>query len=378
MKTRNILILLLLLVCGSVNAQMQMNLTMKNGEKVQYNVNDIASVEWGEATTDPEPTKTIEVRIVDLKYNSAVVDYIPSDKNAHFAVMCVEEDWASQFETLHELAEDDLLYYQYMYGDYYDYFGYSSYEELFFDNFASIGDYQIEVPGLEPEKTYVAYAYYLDDDLNIISDVYATYFTTPAIEVGECIGQAIWHDVFVTDWYSGPRSKTTDLPCDVYEDPSNPGVFAFHSPYSCAIVAEWMSVTEEEMLAYEGTFWNDVMIIIDASDPEKVKFDVQNLGVSLNSGHGFVLAGSQSQGVVQGYGTYADGQIVFPASSLSSGFTLFDSGTLYQLQGTNPFVITMPQSTRAKVKAPAKRNPRPLRAIKSKNLPEPLSDCNRK
>lgn len=353
--------LVLLMVCGGMSAQMKMNLTMKNGEKVSYNVSDIASVEWGEDTDVPE-TSTIEVRIAGVNYNSASVDYIPSDKNAHFAVMCVEEEWASQFETLRELAEDDLIYYEYMYGDYYDYFGYASYADLFFDNFASVGDHHEDIPGLKPETTYVAYAYYLDDNLNIISDVFATYFTTPEMIVGECIGQAIWHDVFVTDWYSGPRSKTTDLPCEVYEDASNPGVFSFHSPYSCAIVAEWMGVTEEEMMAYEGKFWDDVMIVIDASDPEKVTFEVQNLGVSLNSGHGFVLAGSQSQGVVQGYGTYADGQIVFPASALSSGFTLYNDGTLYNLQGTEPFVITMPVATQAK--APAKRSPRPVRAIK--------------
>ena len=104
------------------------------------------------------------------------------------------------------------------------------------------------------------------------------------------------------------------MPCDVFEEASHPGLFKIKG-FQLPLVAAIFEESEETMAEYEGVFWRNAELIIDAQNPDDVRIALQDYGVCLNTGDGFI------DGVTNVYkdapfsiGTYANGVIAFPTA----------------------------------------------------------------
>ena len=134
----------------------------------------------------PKVDCQIDITVEDITSNSAKIMFTPSNNETLFVTAIEGTDWVEQFNSLPELAEEDLAYWIGEYGaiyntdpEYYnEAFGVSSLEEFV----AFFCAYQGKVGGsinkLDPESKYYAYAYCVDQELNIVSDVFIKDFTT--------------------------------------------------------------------------------------------------------------------------------------------------------------------------------------------------------
>lgn len=253
---------------------------------------------------------SMEIEVNDITSNTAVVTFKPSDDTTYY-LPSIETSWFEDYEgDLAALAQADLDYWSGRYGTSYAQYGYDSFEELFFDALACQGEYEWDMDGeCDPETTYHAYAFAINPDYTVGSEVFSKDFTTEALSV-KFYGTAVWHDVFVSSIFD-MEGEVIDMPCDVYTDTSTPGVFYFDSPYNYANIASWFQSTPEEMKQYTGN-WKRVMISIDCSNPASVVMPVQELGVSMSSSYGFTAGGMYyDYPTYDNYGTYADNTITF-------------------------------------------------------------------
>ena len=145
--------------------------------------------------------------------------------------------------------------------------------------------------------------------------------------------------------------------CDVYENSAAPGLYII-SGYQLPLVAAAFGQTEETMLPYEGYFWRNSSLAINACDPDHVFIEEQDYGVSFNSSHGFI------DGVTSLYngkpfsdGTLVDGVITFPTRGL---LVLLDGDGYYYGNVSGGFKLVIPDNSvsspapaPASVKAPA-------------------------
>ena len=291
---------------------------------------------------------TIDVEVSGITETGALVTMTPSNKTVAYYYAIEQDTYVNSFSSDAELMEAELDYWYAKYGaDYADY-GYSSFEELFLENFCYVGDVVENsdyVDYLKPSTNYVAYAFAVDEDLTILSETLGKCeFTTldePELDA-TFLGTAIWHDVFASGVFT-MDGVNLDLPVDVYEDNIMPGVFYFDSPYNYANIAGWFDCEPEEMEQYTGN-WRKALISIDASNPDKVVFPMQDLGVCLNSSYGWFAAGSIFEGVELSTGTYKDGVISFDGYLYTSMSKYNPSDPWDDMNEDGSFTITMPSS----------------------------------
>ena len=104
------------------------------------------------------------------------------------------------------------------------------------------------------------------------------------------------------------------VPCEVYEEASHPGLFKIKG-FQLPLVAAIFEASEEELAEYEGVYWRNSEIIIDAQNAADVRIALQDYGVCLNTSDGFI------DGITNVYkdapfsvGTYENGVIAFPTA----------------------------------------------------------------
>lgn len=307
--------------------------------------------EFGNATGEYKVTKIVKempeeveisIEMTEISHNSAVASFTPNTSAVYYLPAIESPEWVEQFSSYEELAQADIDYWKSKYGNSYAQYNYKSIEDLILNGLCSKGADEVEAPDLEPESKYYAYAFALDENLNIISDVFVKSFTTEAAPDYKFYGTANWHDSFVSTFFDMGTSNL-DLDCDVYVDESKPGVFYFDSPYWYDNIAEWFDDTPEGMKPYTGNY-RAAMIEIDCTNPEEVKMPIQDLGVSLSSTYGWISGGYSGGYVNDSFGTYADNTITFDANGSRDvllALSNYASGAVRAYEPDEDFVVTI-------------------------------------
>lgn len=162
---------------------------------VKFNIGANTAAEAREATVtfkgegvDPVSVKvsqegkkvyTFNVTVSDITATGVSVTYTPSDANIHFLPSCEKASYVEQFSTGEELAAADMEYFENAYGSSYGNYGFDSYESLFLNGLCQTGTYRWDLDEMDPETKYVAYVFAVDENLNVVSDVFKKEFTTP-------------------------------------------------------------------------------------------------------------------------------------------------------------------------------------------------------
>ena len=126
----------------------------------------------------PKPEYSIDITIENITSDSVDATFTPNDNTVHYIAVVESPGWVEQFDTPEELAQADLDYYIDLYSDLYDVYGFDSLEDLILNGICNTGVYSDTFDELNPNSKYYAYAYCIDEELNIVSTVFIKYFTT--------------------------------------------------------------------------------------------------------------------------------------------------------------------------------------------------------
>jgi len=213
-----------------------------------------------------------------------------------------------------------------------------SYKQLLSD-FGATKDSTFLFTNLTPGTDYTALAYCIDEDKDIVSNITTATFTTAPAQYGK-VGTCIWHDVFVSEYYPTLKDYNLDLPADVYMDTAKPGVYTIMSPYNYANIAEWFGVPVDDMQR-RTSYWKEVEIIVDASDPHSVKMPFVDLGVCMSDIEGWISAGSEHDGLLTSSGRLVNGTITFPSGGLLKSKSLVQGISEANLDGDFRIVLNL-------------------------------------
>ena len=151
------------------------------------------------------------------------------------------------------------------------------------------------------------------------------------------LGKGLWVDDIVCGLYG---IDPITVPCTIYENELTPGLFkveGFQLPLAAAI----LGATESQLKSYEGTYWRNAAIVVDATNPANVTIALQDYGVCINTSDGFIDGvTSLYKGNPFSVGTFADGIISFPTPK-GMLCTLNGEGYYYADQH-GKFAIVMP------------------------------------
>lgn len=297
---------------------------------------------------------TFEIAVSDITRYGATIDVTPSNKDVIYIYSVETADYVNQFEAPADLVADYLETWEYLYET-----KYSSYADTFKDFVVEQLSYSGNIVEdswegyLDADTDYVAFAVALDENtLDPISSKIGKgeFSTLPEEELSDVtyLGVAIWYDGIISGIYDG--IPTTGMPVDVYQDNMMPGVYYFDSPYCAENVMSWFDVTDPSQLSNNC---HKAYISIDASNPSKVVFPYQELGIMLNSKFGWASAGNYYEGESISTGTFAEGVISFPGAFVY-GESL-DPGP-YETNKSGAFYITMPDEASAPAKPASVKN----------------------
>lgn len=102
------------------------------------------------------------------------------------------------------------------------------------------------------------------------------------------------------------------VPVNIYQEKTNKGLYKI-SGHALQICCAAFGAPEEVMRQYEGGNWRNADIILDASDPTSVIWQLQDYGVCFNPDDGFVDGVTNMyQGSPCSKGTLSDGVISWP------------------------------------------------------------------
>ena len=142
--------------------------------------------------------------------------------------------------------------------------------------------------------------------------------------------------------------------CDIYEEASHPGLFKLKG-FQLPLVAAIFEASEEELLEYEGIYWRDAELIIDAQNPDDVRIELQDYGVCLNSSDGFIDGvTSVYKGEPFSIGTYSNGVIAFP--TVKGLLATIDGDGYYYANQHGAFKLVLPVDGAAPAAAPVNVN----------------------
>lgn len=154
---------------------------------------------------------------------------------------------------------------------------------------------------------------------NLDKFAYATYTTEKLPYVWNSLGKGQLTDDVMTlfDEEDAPLPPYT-VSCDVYEEASTPGLYMI-TGYQLPLVAQIFGAPEEVLAEYEGTYWKNTELIIDATNPEKVFIESQEYGLKISS-DGWMWVTSVYNGQHFSEGSLKDGVITFPTKGMLCGF----------------------------------------------------------
>lgn len=152
------------------------------------------------------------------------------------------------------------------------------------------------------------------------------------------LGKGQWVDDFACGLYG---IDPITVPCTIYENELTPGLFKvedFQLPLAAAI----FGVTEATMKNNEGTYWRNASILINAANPANVTIALQDYGVCVSTGDGFINGiTSVYGGKPFSVGTFEDGVISFPTAK-GMLCTLSNGQGYYYANQHGKFAVVMP------------------------------------
>lgn len=151
----------------------------------------------------PDPGYEIDITIENITSDSVDATFTPNDNTVHYIAVVESPGWVEQFDTPEELAQADLDYYIDLYGDLYDVYGFDSLEDLILNGICSTGVYADTFDGLKASSKYYAYAYCIDEELNIVSTVFIKDFTTEEAPSGNGT-----YEDYLGEWVLGTNVLT--------------------------------------------------------------------------------------------------------------------------------------------------------------------------
>lgn len=160
------------------------------------------------------------------------------------------------------------------------------------------------------------------------------------IERYDLLGKALYREDLLTALFNVPN---LEWEVEVYTKETQPGVYFLKNVYQpgiCPLVDD--KDENGNPLPVETTYME-----IDASNPAKVLFPFQYLGLVVNPKYGECAAGSFAPeagfNVAEGkYGTLADNIIEFPEKSLLFGMSLYDDFGFYYANTNGMFRVALP------------------------------------
>lgn len=312
--------------------------------------------------------KPLEVHVsVDAEYNKAQVSVTPDADDLPYMVWVAPKTVFDKFADDAAVLAYDKAYIQSVADKN------SVTFETVYNAWVYTGAAVEEFSGLEPETAYVAYAYGVDAEYNALTVVDKKEFTTPA-NPWKLLGVGQYTDPFTCGLYG--ISPAAVCPANVYESKTTPGVYAVESPYIYVACAAF-GVTPEVMAKYQGTYWDESMIVVDASNPDAVVIPQVELGICLNSDDGWMVGTSMYQGAPFSVGKLADGVITNTnVKGMLAGFILKDGSFdgWYYGNTKGEFRLELPKAAPAAV-APASVKVKDINARKvSKILPDLKKD----
>jgi hypothetical protein len=208
------------------------------------------------------------------------------------------------------------------------------------------GGYYTIAKGVDAKTTYYVIVWATNgsrDDFAI-----ASYTTDPLPYVWNSLGVGEYTDDVMTlfDEESKPLPPYT-VSCNVYEEATTPGLYminGYQLPLFCAI----FGVDEATAANYEGSMWQNVDLVINATDPNAVVIEPQLYGIKI-SNDGWMWVSSYYNGSVFATGKLADGVITFDTKKLLCGF---DGSVGYYASLNGAWKLVLPTS--APAAAPAK------------------------
>ncbi len=160
----------------------------------------------------------------------------------------------------------------------------------------------------EGKYTIVAVSYASEQKWNTAASEIEFVLVSPWDELGQ---GALTDDIACSLYDMDPVTVT----CTVFENNQTPGLYKV-TGFQLPIVAAAFGQTEETMAAYEGVYWRNSPLVIDATDPTNVKIELQDYGVCFNTSDGFVDGvTSLYKGEPFSVGTLENGVISFPTAN---------------------------------------------------------------
>ena len=217
------------------------------------------------------------------------------------------------------------------------------------DAINAAGGYETLATGLTADTKYAVVVWATNGILDTV--VSATYTTAPNPEVWKSLGTATYTEDFITTFWD---VENVSYELEVQESEERPGVYRLVNPYGAAYPYN------------EEGDWDaskDYYLEINASDPDAVYIDLQNLGIDW--GYGFIYAYSYAAYYLDGgktkeavaeaglFGTLKDGVITFPTKALFVKMPDYSS-SLYYANTNGAFKVVLPSAaTKSSVAAPA-------------------------
>lgn len=144
------------------------------------------------------------------------------------------------------------------------------------------------------------------------------------------LGTGKWREDFfsgVLGSYVSPANPVWDI--TVYERDDKPGLFRLYGVYNESNVISWLA---DGFKQYYGGVDNDLVIVLDASNPNKVWFPYICIGWQFYSNGPFYFGSLVEENLAacpdmsgytsnSNYGKYENGIVTFPASTVAYGFS---------------------------------------------------------
>ena len=205
------------------------------------------------------------------------------------------------------------------------------------------------VDGLNADTEYVVLVWATNgkEEANAV----ASWKTDPMPYVWKNLGKGQYTDDVACGLYG---IDPITVSCDVFEEENHPGLIKF-SGFQLPLVAAIFEESEEAMAEYEGVYWRNSEIVVDAQNAADVRIALQDFGVCLNTADGFI------DGITSLYkdepfsvGTFENGVIAFP--TVKGMLCTLDGDGYYYANQHGAFQIVLPNTNGQPAIAPASVN----------------------
>lgn len=191
--------------------------------------------------------------------------------------------------------------------------------DIVFEDGESEADLTFSFPDAEVGTTYTCSVTIDDPDYISVYGKKSTGLSFTVLRASwELLGTGLWRDDIISSMY-GAETPNAEVEVDIYQRSDKPGYLrmkVFTSDFLNALFGATRP-TEE------------LLTIVDATDPEKVWIPKQSTGVTLNTDDGFITIASyvdkqfSIDAADSQYGTMKEGVITFPVSSIMANLSKY-------------------------------------------------------